>query len=96
MRWLLLVSVTVVLALLPGSGAVFAAFFPRHGRILPVWFWVLWLLISLWVTLYAPVMVDRLTAPEAGSHRCVLYARWGTVLGLINLAWSVAEILWLG
>lgn len=96
MRRTLLLSAAVVLAMVPGVGAVSTAFFPRQGRILPVGFWVLWLLVSLWVTFYAPTTVDRLTPAHRGSHQCAAYARWGIALGMINVLWSVAEILLLG
>lgn len=96
MRRVLLLSAAAVLVLVPGGAGVFAAFFPNQGRILPVGFWVLWLLLSLWTTFYAPVVVDRLTPRHAGSHQCAAYARWGIALGIINIAWSVAEIAWLG
>ena len=96
MRRLLLLSAAVVMFLIPAIGGAYAAFFPRQSRIFPVTFWVLWLLVSLCATFYAPVAVDRLTPEIHASHRCAAYARWGIALGLINLAWSVAEIVVLG
>jgi len=96
MRRVLLVSAAAVMVLVPGGGSTFAAFFPREGRILPVGFWVLWLLFSLWITLDAPLVVDWLTPAHRGSHQCAAYARWGIALGAINIAWSLAEILLLG
>ncbi len=96
MRRVLLLSAAAVLVLVPGGAAVCAAFFPHQRRILPVGFWVLWLLLSLWATFYAPVVVNRLTPRNAGSHQCAVYARWGIALGIINIAWSMVEILRLG
>lgn len=95
MRRVLLVSAAVVLILVPAGAGVFAALSPRPRRLLPVGFWVPWLMLSLWAMFYAPVVVDRLTPRNAGNHRCATYARWGIVLGIINLAWSLAEIVWL-
>jgi len=96
MRRVLLLSAAAVMALIPAGAGVYAAFFPRESRLLPVGFWVLWLLVSLWATFYAPVVVDRLTPRSLGSHRCAAYARWGIALGIVNIAWSVAEIVILG
>jgi len=96
MRRALLLSAAAVMVLVPGVGAVSTALFPRQGRILPVGFWVLWLLVSLWTTFYAPGAVDRLTPDHRGSHQCATYARWGITLGVINMLWSVAELLLLG
>jgi len=96
MRRVLLLSAAAVMALIPAIAAAYAAFFPRQTRILPVGFWVLWLLVSLCVTFYSPLAVDRLTPETQASHRCAAYARWGIALGLINIAWSVAEIVLLG
>jgi len=96
MRRLSLLLAAAVSVLVPFGSAAFAAFFPRQGRLFPIWFWVLWLLVSVWVTFYAPVIVDHLTAPNARSYSCTVYARWGIVLGLINLVWSIFEIVWLG
>jgi len=96
MRRVLLLSAATVMALIPAGTGVYAAFFPRQGRILPVEFWVLWLLVSLWATFYAPMVVDRLTPQSLGSHRCAAYARWGIALAIVNIACSVAEIALLG
>ena len=96
MRPVLLLSAAAVLILIPALGGAYAAFFPRQGRLLPVAFWVLWLPVSLCVTFYAPMAVDWLTPETHASHRCAAYARWGITLGLVNHAWSVAEIVLLG
>lgn len=96
MRRVLLLSAAAVMVLVPAVGSTYAAFFPHQNRILPVTFWVLWLLVSLCATFYAPLAVDRLTPETYASHRCTAYARWGIALGLINLGWSVAEIVLLG
>lgn len=82
MRRVLLFSATAVMVLVPGSAGVFTAFFPRHDRILPAGFWVLWLLLSLWATFYAPAVVDRLIPQDGGSHQCAAYTRWGIALGI--------------
>ena len=92
---MLLVSAAAVLVLVPGGTGFHAAYFPRHRGIFPVGFWVLWLLSSLCTMFYAPVVVDRLTSHHTASHRCAAYARWGIALGIINIAWSMVEILWL-
>jgi len=96
MRRALLLSAAAVMVLVPGGAGICTAFFPRQGRILPVGFWVLWLMVSLWATFYAPMAVDRLTPPHRGSHQSAAYARWGIALGIINIVWSVAEIALLG
>jgi hypothetical protein len=96
MRRMVLFSAAAAMVLVPGCAGVFTAFFPRYGRILPVGFWVLWLLLSLWATFYAPVVVDRLTPQDRGSHQCAAYVRWGIGLGIINIVWSLAEIVLLG
>jgi hypothetical protein len=96
MQRVLLLSAAAVMVLVPGVAGVHAALFPRQGRILPLGFWVLWLLLSLWATFYAPVLVVRLAPPNLGSHRCAAYARWGIALGVINIAWSMTEIVLLG
>ena len=96
MRRALLISAAAVMVLVPGVGAVSTALFPRQGRILPVGFWVLWLLVSLWTTFYAPIAVNWLTPSHQSSHQCAAYARWGITLGIINVLWSVAELLLLG
>jgi hypothetical protein len=83
------------MVLVPGCAAVCVALFPRQEPILPLGFWILWLLLSLGIIFYAPVIVDRLT-PETGRNReCAIYARWGMRLGFINLAWSAVELLFL-
>jgi hypothetical protein len=92
---MLLVSAAAVLVLVPGGTGLYAAYFPRHKSILPVGFWVFWLLSSLCTMFYAPVAVNRLTAQNTASHRCAAYARWGIALGILNIAWSMVEILWL-
>ncbi|HUP03900.1 MAG TPA: hypothetical protein VMU19_07925 [Bryobacteraceae bacterium] len=96
MRRALLLSVAAVMVLVPGGAGVCTAFFPSQGRILPVGFWVLWLMVSLWATFYAPGAVERLMPPHRGSHQSAAYARWGIALGVINMLWSVAEIVFLG
>jgi hypothetical protein len=62
-----LLSAAAVMGMIPSGTGVYAAFFPRQGRILPVGFWVLWLLVSLWATFYAPTVVDRLTPLHRGT-----------------------------
>jgi len=96
MRRVLLLTAAVVMVLVPAVGGAHAAFFPGQSRILPVGFWVLWLLASLSSTFYSPLVVDRLTSQYQASHRCAAYARWGIALGIINTVWSVAEIVLLG
>jgi hypothetical protein len=96
MRRALLLLAAAVLVVVPAGTAFCAAFYPNRCRILPVAFWVIYLLVSLWTIFYSPVMVDRLTSRHAGSnHQGAAYARWGIALGIINLAWSVAEMVWM-
>lgn len=96
MRRMLLFISAAILLLVPSVACVFAAFSSRPRRILPVGFWVLWLLLALWAMFYAPVAVNRLTSPHAANHRRGLaYARWGIVLSIVNILWSVLEIVWL-
>jgi hypothetical protein len=96
MRRALLFSAAVTMILVPGGAGLCTAFFPNQGRILPVGFWVLWLMVSLSATFYTPAAVDRLMPPHRGSHQSAAYARWGIMLGVINMLWSVAEIVFLG
>lgn len=93
MRRAVLLSAAAVLILVPGGTAFWMAFFPHQPAILPIGFWILWLLLSLAATLYAPVLVDRLTPEYGGNRECAIYARWGIALGIINVAWSTAEVL---
>ena len=96
MRRALLLSAAAMMVVVPAGAGLTTAIYPRQARILPLGFWVLWLLVSLWATFYAPNAVDRLTPSHQGSHQCAAYARWGIALGVINMLWSVAEILLLG
>ena len=96
MRRVLLLSAGAVMILVPAVSGFYAALFPRQSRILPMPFWLLWLVISLCVTLYAPAAIAHLTPSTQPSHRCAAYARWGVALGIINLVCSVAEIVVLG
>ena len=96
MRRMLLFISGAILVLVPGGACVYAALSSSPRRILPVGFWVLWLLVALWALFYAPVVVNRLTSPQAANHhRGTTYIRWGIVLGVINILWSVIEIVWL-
>jgi len=96
MQRMLLFLSGAILMLVPVSACVFAVLSSSPSRILPVGFWVLWLLLALWALFYAPVVVNRLTSPNAANHRRGLaYIRWGIVLGLVNILWSVIEIVWL-
>ena len=96
MRRLLLPVAALLLILVPSVACLFVALSPYPRRILPVGFWVLWLIVSLWAMFYAPALVYRLTSRDVASYRGNVYIRWGIVLGLINIACSVAEIAWLG
>ena len=91
---MLLLSATAVMVLVPGSAGVTTVLSFRRSHILPAGFWIIWLLLSLWATFYAPVAVDRLIAQDGG--RRAAYTRLGIALGLINIAWSLAEIVLLG
>ena len=93
MRRAVLLSAAVVLILVPGGAAFWMALFPHQPAILPIGFWIPWLLLSLAATLYAPVLVDRLTPEYGGNRECAIYARWGIVLGILNVVWSAAEVL---
>ena len=53
-------------------------------------------MVSLWATFCTPAAVERLMPPHRGSHQTAAYARWGIMLGVINMLWSVAEIVFLG
>ena len=96
MRRMLLFSSAAILLAVPCGACVFATVSTRPRRILPVGFWVLWLLVGLWAMFYAPVVVNHLTLPNAANHRRGLaYARWGIALSIVNILWSVVEIVWL-
>lgn len=97
MRRMLLFSSAALLVIIPGGACVMAALSPRPRHTIPVGFWVIWLLLSLWSMFYAPAVVNRLIPRTADNHqRGLAYARWGITLSLINIVWSVVEIVWLG
>jgi hypothetical protein len=89
---MLLLLAAALLVLVPCGSAV-AGHSSPSGRFLPAGFWIVWLLLSLMFTLYARLLVHRLMPPDEASHRSASYERWGILLGVLNVGWSLAQIL---
>ncbi len=95
MRRVLLVVALGSLILVPVGTVTSLAIFPGSIFLIPVAFWVAWLVVSLIVSLEAPTLADELAPPSRGIHGAIRYARWIIALGLINLGYGMAVLLWL-
>lgn len=63
MAMLLLYSAACIMILPPICTAAMLALFPGEFRMIPLWLWVVWFLLSVWVALDASVRVERLIPP---------------------------------
>jgi len=84
-----------VMMLVPLSTAALLAAFPHEVQLIPVWFWVVWFLLSVWAALDAPLRVGWFV-PEDRQGRTMRYARTGMVLALANVVCSIAAVIYLG
>jgi hypothetical protein len=93
MRKTLALAAAALMVLVPvGTGAVLALF-PEAAPAIPVWFWVVWFLVSVWAALDAPVRVEWL---PAGRFRSTGYARTALALAVGNVVLSIAAVVYLG
>jgi len=95
MRMVLLRAAAGVMMLVPLSTAAVLAAFPHEVRLIPVWFWVVWFLLSVWAALDAPLRVGWFV-PANREDQAMRYARTGMVLALANVVWSIAAVIYLG
>lgn len=92
---LLLRAAACILILVPGSTAAVLAFFPGEIARIPVGFWLVWFVISVWTALDAPLRVSWFL-PDDALNQNIRYGKTGTVLGLANVIWSIAFVIYLG
>jgi len=78
------------MVVVPMGTVALLAIFPDGFFLIPVAFWVAWLVVSLIVSLDAPRLANEL-AP--GIDGVIRYARWITALGLINLGCGMEVLL---
>jgi hypothetical protein len=95
MRRVVLAVAGGALVLVPVGTVTLLAIFPGEFLLIPVAFWVAWLVVSLIVSLEAPTLADELAPPSRGIHGAIRYARWVMALGLVNLGYGMAVLLWL-
>lgn len=81
--------------LVPFATATLLLIFPGYVREVPLVFWVIWLLLSLLITFNAPSLADWATPPKRGIHQSMAYAKWATLLGVINIGTGMAALLFL-
>jgi hypothetical protein len=95
MQRVLFSAVVGTLFLVPVATATLLLIFPGYVREIPLWFWVIWLLISVLLTFNAPALADWVTPPQRGIHQAMAYAKWATLLGVINIGAGMAALLFL-
>ena len=93
MRTALLSTTVGIMVLVPFSTAFVLAVSPHKMRLIPVWFWVGWFLVSVWATLEAPMRAGWFSERP---DQAVRYCRVGTVLAMGNVLWSIAAVIYLG
>jgi uncharacterized membrane protein len=84
-----------ILILVPVSTAAMVVLVPHQDRLIPLWFWVVWFLFSVWAALDLPLRVARLT-PIDSLHQLTRYTSWAMVLALGNVVWSIGALIYLG
>jgi hypothetical protein len=88
----LLLACAGALFLVPAVTAVIGALFPTGFRAIPLWVWIFWSLFSVWCALETPGRVDSLL-PASRRHRTAHYERWGMVLAIANVVYSVVTLI---
>jgi len=92
MRVALLTIGAGVLILVPLGTAVLLILFPDEVGSVPVWLWLVWLVISLGVAVEAPALADALAPPGRGIYGSISYAKWTAALGALNVASALAAL----
>jgi hypothetical protein len=94
MRIALLYDAAGIMILVPVSTGTVLALFP-HEMLIPLWFWVVWFLVSVWAVWDAPVRVESLISADR-VHQSTRYGKVGMFLALGNVVWSIAALIYLG
>jgi hypothetical protein len=92
MRITLVAASMVFLTLIPMGTAILLGWFTDEVALVPVWFWLIWLVLSVGVALESPALVGGLAPPRRGRHSTALYAKLFTGLGVLNAASSLAAL----
>jgi len=95
MRRGLLLGAAAIMILVPVSTSALLALFPLQVRLVPIWFWVAWFLVSVWAALDAPLRVESLM-PPGRRYQSVRYGRMGMALAVGNVVWSIVAVIYLG
>lgn len=95
MRIALLYAAAGIMILVPFGTATLLALYPAEVRVIPLAFWVVWFIVSVWVALDAAVRVEFLIPPDR-LYQSPRYGRLGMVLGAFNVVWSIAALIYLG
>ncbi len=95
MRIALLCAAAAIMILVPVSTGTMLAAFPAEFRLIPPWLWVVWFLFSVWAVLDAPPRVEWLIPPDR-AYQSTRYGRWGMLLALANVVWSIVAVIYLG
>ena len=88
-------GIAAFMTLVPLSTGAGLALFPQAASWMPIWFWVVWFLFSVWGALDAPRRVEALL-PPGRPNQCMRYARTGVALAVTNVIWSIAAVIYLG
>ena len=94
MRMTLLCASIVLLSLIPIGTAVLLRLFTDEVALVPVWFWLVWLVVSLGVTLEAPALAAALALSRHGRDALAV-ARLVAGLGILNVASTLAALFFL-
>ena len=95
MQRAVLAGIIGLLFLVPLMAATLLVILPAYVQAIPLVFWVVWLVISVLLTFNAPMIADWITPPKGGIHQAMQYAKWGTVLGLMNIGSGMAVLMFL-
>lgn len=93
MRITLLSASMIFLTLIPMGTAVLLGLFTDEILLVPVWFWLIWLVVSVGVTLEGPAVVVGFALPLRGRHSAASYAKLCAGLGVLNVASALAALL---